>query len=110
MVLSNSRAKAVYTYLIGKGIDAGRLESEGFGQTCPIADNTTDEGREKNRRTDFYIVNEGQTINRGCLTVEEAPTGKKAKKGKKGKADDAAAAPADGEAKPKKKGKKKKAE
>jgi len=101
VILSKNRAKAVYDYLTSKGIDAGRLESEGFGQTCPIADNSTDDGREKNRRTEFFIVNEGETINRGC--IEEAPVVKKGKKGKK--ADDGDAAPAEGK---KKKGKKKK--
>jgi outer membrane protein OmpA-like peptidoglycan-associated protein len=103
IVLSKARAKAVYDYLVGKGIDAGRMESEGFGQTCPIAPNTTDEGREKNRRTDFYIVNEGQNIDRGC--IEEAAPAKKGKKGKAAK-DEGAAAPDD--AAPKKKKKKKK--
>ena len=101
VVLSKKRAKAVYDYLVGKSIDPGRLESEGFGQTCPVALNATEEGREKNRRTDFYIVNEGQPVNRGC--IEEPPVPKNGKKGKE-KGETGAAA------KHKKKGKKKKAE
>jgi outer membrane protein OmpA-like peptidoglycan-associated protein len=107
VILSKNRAKAVYDYLAGKGIDAGRMESEGFGQTCPIATNTTEEGREKNRRTDFFIVNEGQTIDRGC--IEEAAPVKKGKKVKEPKVKDEGAAADDGGGKKKKK-KKKKAE
>ncbi len=80
IVLSKNRAQAVYDYLVGKGIEASRLQTQGFGQSCPIESNLTDEGREKNRRTDFFIINEGQTINRGCL--EEAPVAKKGKKAK----------------------------
>jgi flagellar motor protein MotB len=35
------------------GIDAGRLAAEGYGDTRPVADNTTDEGRAKNRRVEL---------------------------------------------------------
>lgn len=54
--LSKERAAAVRNYLQGKGIAASRLESEGFGQTKPVADNKTDEGRSKNRRVEFKIL------------------------------------------------------
>jgi outer membrane beta-barrel protein len=53
--LSEARARSVAEYLIGKGIDASRLSSAGFGATKPIADNKSNAGREKNRRTDFFI-------------------------------------------------------
>lgn len=56
LVLSKQRAAAVRNYLQGKGIAANRLESEGYGQTKPIADNNTDEGRSKNRRVEFKIL------------------------------------------------------
>lgn len=56
LVLSKQRAAAVRNYLQGKGVAANRLESEGFGQTKPIADNATDEGRSKNRRVEFKIL------------------------------------------------------
>lgn len=54
--LSNNRAKAVRTYLISKGIDGKRLESKGFGESKPIADNKTPDGREQNRRVELHIV------------------------------------------------------
>ncbi len=55
-ILSENRAKAVYDYLVAQGIDAQRLSAKGFGQTRPIADNNTDEGRALNRRTEFEII------------------------------------------------------
>ncbi|MBL9004667.1 MAG: OmpA family protein [Myxococcales bacterium] len=54
--LSNRRAKSVVKYLVDHGIDAGRLEAMGYGPDRPIADNKTEKGRAKNRRTDFRIV------------------------------------------------------
>lgn len=48
--LSHNRAKSVQDYLIAKGIDAGRLKAQGFGETQPVADNKTAAGRAKNRR------------------------------------------------------------
>ncbi len=55
--LSKLRAAAVRNYLQGKGIAASRLESEGFGQTKPVAPNDTDDGRSKNRRVEFKALN-----------------------------------------------------
>jgi len=54
--LSENRAKAVHDYLINAGIAASRLTYKGYGQSQPIADNDTDEGRQLNRRTDFKII------------------------------------------------------
>lgn len=54
--LSDNRAKAVVTYLIGKGIAADRLTSVGYGEEQPIATNDNDEGRQMNRRTEFKIL------------------------------------------------------
>lgn len=53
MVLSMERAEAVRNYLISKGIAADRLTSKGYGESQPIADNNTDEGRFKNRRVEL---------------------------------------------------------
>ncbi|MEM1348655.1 MAG: OmpA family protein [Myxococcota bacterium] len=54
--LSQERASAVRAYLIDQGIDKDRLEAVGYGETQPIADNETDEGRAKNRRVEFTII------------------------------------------------------
>jgi len=51
--LSDERAKAVMNAIIAKGIDKNRLSSKGWGQTKPIADNNTEEGRAKNRRVEI---------------------------------------------------------
>jgi len=54
--LSNQRAKAVYYFLIEHDIDANRLIYNGLGFDKPIADNSTEEGRAQNRRTEFVIT------------------------------------------------------
>lgn len=54
--LSSDRAKAVYDFLCAKGIDAGRLSYEGFGALKPVADNTTEAGKARNRRTEFVVT------------------------------------------------------
>jgi hypothetical protein len=46
----------VKAYLVEKGIDEGMLDSKGHGESKPIADNETDEGKEKNRRVEFLIT------------------------------------------------------
>ncbi len=51
--LSTQRAQAVRTWLVGKGIAAARLTALGLGDTKPVAANTTDEGRARNRRVDL---------------------------------------------------------
>ncbi|MBP3763813.1 MAG: PD40 domain-containing protein [Bacteroidales bacterium] len=51
MVLSERRAKAVYDYLVERGVAAERLTYKGYGETRPVADNNTKEGRAMNRRT-----------------------------------------------------------
>ena len=55
MNLSNGRAGSVKAYLVGKGIDVSRLESEGFGETTPVADNNSATGRQKNRRVEMKV-------------------------------------------------------
>jgi len=54
--LSNKRADAVKKYLISKNIPETLITSVGKGETMPIADNKTAEGRFKNRRVEFIIV------------------------------------------------------
>lgn len=53
--LSENRAKAVYQYLIDKGINKSRLLYSGKGSKQPVADNNSEEGRRQNRRIEFII-------------------------------------------------------
>lgn len=55
LILSQNRAKSVANYLIGKGIEAKRIKTQGFGLTKPIAPNTTPEGKAQNRRIEFIL-------------------------------------------------------
>ncbi|HET9449972.1 MAG TPA: OmpA family protein, partial [Aggregicoccus sp.] len=54
--LSQTRAEAVMSELLRRGIDPGRMEAVGFGETKPIASNATSRGRAENRRTEFNII------------------------------------------------------
>lgn len=55
-VLSQQRAAAVQNYLVSKSITADRLSTEGKGSSQPVADNTTADGRKKNRRIEFEVL------------------------------------------------------
>lgn len=54
--LSNLRAKAVKDYIVSQQIDPSRISHIGYGETSPIADNTTEEGKRQNRRVEFIVV------------------------------------------------------
>jgi outer membrane protein OmpA-like peptidoglycan-associated protein len=56
--LSDQRAKAVVSWLTGKGIAGARLVPKGYGDTTPVAGNDTPEGRAKNRRVELKKLNE----------------------------------------------------
>lgn len=56
--LSLRRAEAVKAYLVGKGVDPSRIQTVGFGETNPVSDNRTAEGRAKNRRVEVEITGE----------------------------------------------------
>jgi len=54
--LSNQRAQSVMNYLTERGIAADRMSAKGYGESEPVADNETDEGRELNRRVELKIL------------------------------------------------------
>jgi outer membrane protein OmpA-like peptidoglycan-associated protein len=56
LAISKERARSVANFLINKGINSARLEVEGYGQTQPIAPNTTEEGRTINRRVECVVI------------------------------------------------------
>ena len=80
MELSDRRARSVMNYLINKGISHDRLDAQGYGDSKPVADNTTSKGRAANRRVEFHIVDPPQTnilVPPGMETkppVEKEPT------------------------------------
>lgn len=55
-ILSKNRAKAVVEILLSKGVDRSRVSFNGYGEKKPIADNMTEKGRSKNRRTEFRVL------------------------------------------------------
>ena len=55
--LSEQRAKAVYNYFVEHGVNKDRLSYKGYGKMEPIADNSTDAGRQQNRRVELKIIN-----------------------------------------------------
>jgi type IX secretion system PorP/SprF family membrane protein len=55
MILSKNRVETVKNYLVSKGISESRIKTNYFGKTKPISDNSTSEGRQKNRRVEFVI-------------------------------------------------------
>lgn len=63
--LSKKRAQAIADYLVTKGVDAGLLKIDFFGESQPLADNTTEEGRSQNRRVEIRIGKEASTQSGG---------------------------------------------
>lgn len=55
LMLSRDRAAAVKAYFVNKGIEAGRIQSAGYGDKDPIADNNTPTGRARNRRVELEL-------------------------------------------------------
>src|SRR5690606_29931411 len=55
MTLSQRRAESAASYLRQQGVDAGRIRTEGRGEIEPVADNSTDAGRQENRRVEVAI-------------------------------------------------------
>ena len=63
MTLSKNRATSVTNYLINNGISRSRLTTDWFGETQPIQDNSTSEGRAKNRRVNVAVLPNEKMIN-----------------------------------------------
>lgn len=69
--LSERRAAEVVQYLNDKGIEASRMTSKGYGESIPVADNETDEGRELNRRVELTVT--GGTAETTPIVTDTAP-------------------------------------
>lgn len=54
--LSDRRANAVKDHLISQGVDGSRLSASGYGESQPVADNSTSEGRAQNRRVELRVL------------------------------------------------------
>ncbi|MEJ6069226.1 OmpA family protein, partial [Psychrobacter sp. 16-Bac2893] len=70
--LSEERAQAMKAYLVAQGVDPSKLMTKGMGETDPIADNTTDQGRFRNRRIEFVVYDETTTANDGLAINSDA--------------------------------------
>jgi outer membrane protein OmpA-like peptidoglycan-associated protein len=70
--LSTTRAEAVRTQLLARGVESDRLITLGLGHTDPIADNLTKTGKAANRRIEFLLLREGETGLPPPLEVDES--------------------------------------
>ena len=72
MKLSQERAQAMKDYLVAQGADPSKLMTKGMGETDPIADNATDQGRFRNRRIEFVVYDETANANDGMVISNSA--------------------------------------
>jgi outer membrane protein OmpA-like peptidoglycan-associated protein/osmotically-inducible protein OsmY len=73
--LSQARATAIVEYLVGAGVRRERLTGTGFGESKPIADNSTDEGKARNRRIEFTMTVRGDPAVTGETSPGNEPDG-----------------------------------
>ena len=79
MKLSQERAQSMKDYLVAQGADPSKLMTKGMGETDPIADNATEQGRFRNRRIEFVVydettmANDGMTISNNALDPDLNP-------------------------------------
>lgn len=73
MELSQERADAVKEYMVSQGADASKLQTTGKGETDPIADNSTEQGRFRNRRIEFTVYDE--SVNGDGISVTAGNSG-----------------------------------
>ncbi len=73
--LSRLRAKAVLDYLVKKGVEPGRLLVRAYGQDCPLDDNRTARGRERNRRVQFHVLASSDGTGSGPACASRDPRG-----------------------------------
>ncbi|MDH5531546.1 MAG: OmpA family protein, partial [Paracoccaceae bacterium] len=71
LALSRDRAHAVVAALMARRVLTGNLTSQGFGETQPIADNETEEGRESNRRIEFRLLETASDVSESETTPSE---------------------------------------
>ena len=72
MKLSQERAQSMKDYLVAQGADPSKLMTKGMGETDPVADNSTDQGRFRNRRIEFVVYDETATANDGMAINNSA--------------------------------------
>jgi outer membrane protein OmpA-like peptidoglycan-associated protein len=72
--LSQQRAESVRTYLIGKGVEADRLEAKGFGTSRPLVEGKNEAARSQNRRVEFVIIDGPQGTSPAPAPTTPAPT------------------------------------
>ena len=72
MKLSEERAESMKDYLVAQGVDPTKLMTKGMGETDPIAENATEQGRFRNRRIEFVVYDETANANDGMAISNSA--------------------------------------